>query len=151
MPGLSLIPPLLLAQSRIEAMPMVVHSVAVAEVADDSPSVGLTTVVLLTIAVALAAGAVVRYALHHSNANWQMFRELCRAHELSRGQCRALRRLSRQLRMANPNRLFLEADLWSQTHTDALPANAKQTAASAAQQELHKLLFSHAPRQPFMG
>ena len=115
MSGIPLAPLMLLAQARIEAMPPVVQTVDVTEAVDSSPTFGLAAVALMALVIPFVAFVVVRLVMRRSNANWQMFREMCQAHELSRGQCRTLHRLSRQLRIANPNRLFLEAELWSPT------------------------------------
>ena len=41
-----------------------------------------------------------------------MFRELCRAHDLSGPQCQLLHRLALGLKLSNPSALFVDSSLW---------------------------------------
>lgn len=127
--GFPLAPPLLFAQARIEAMPPVVP---VVKYVNDSSTPWLIALTVASIALAVVACLVLRLALPRRNHDWQLFQELCHANQLSRGQSRVLRRLCKRLQIANPSRLFLETELWSQAQTDPR-ANSK------SQQELHKL------------
>lgn len=127
--GFPLAPPLLFAQARIEAMPPIVP---VVNYANDSSSPWLTGLTLATIAIAAVACIVLRFAQRRRNHNWQLFKELCHANQLSRSESRVLRKLSKRLQVANPSRLFLETELWG-------PVEADPRAAGKSHQALHRL------------
>lgn len=127
--GFPLAPTLLFAQARIEAMPPVVP---VVKYVNDSSRPWLTGLTLATIAIAVVACIAMRIAQRRRNHNWQLFRELCHANQLSRSQSRVLRKLSKRLQIANPSRLFLETELWG-------PVQADPRATSKSHQALHRL------------
>lgn len=127
MPGLPPIPLLLIAQARIEAMPSSVPTVEVVEAASGLPVAWMIPLCFATIAIAVVACIAVRSAKRRKNDNWHLFKELCRANQLSRSQCRALRKLSKQLQIANPSRLFLEVDLWNLESVDSTPVDSEPT------------------------
>lgn len=144
------IPPLLFAQARIEAMPLVVQTVEVVEAA---PTMWTSLSALAGLAIAVVAGLVLRVALRRRNKYRQLFNELCRAHQLSSSQARALRKLSKQLQIANPNRLFLETELWGAGNPDAGSAHAHRRSSGKAHAELDKLrqqLFTSSHSQPLL-
>ena len=141
MSGLSLALPLLFAQARIEARPSLAQTV---DVINETHVIWLHALVVAAIVVAVVASVVLRFARRRRNDNRHLFNELCSANQLSRGQSRALRELSKQLQIANPNRLFLESELWrvepvQDTPVDSLPNQADQPATVTAQQELYRL------------
>lgn len=127
MPGLPPIPLLLFAQARIEAMPSSMPTVEVVEAAGGLPVAWMILLTFTTIAIAIVACLALRSAKRRKNDNWHLFKELCRANQLSRSQCRALRRLSKQLQIANPSRLFLEIDLWNLKSADSTPIDSEPT------------------------
>lgn len=141
MSGFPLAPPLLFAQARIEAMPPMVPIV---ESANKSSSPWLIALAFATLAIAVVACAVLRFTQRHRNDNWQLFKELCHANQLSCTQSRALRKLSKRLQVANPSRLFLESELWDPPPAEALPVGsipvqADTRATTKADQKLDRL------------
>lgn len=141
MSDLSLIPLLLFAQARIEAMPSVVQTV---EIAEGSSSVWILALAFAAIGIGVIASVVLKSSKRARNDNRHLFKELCHANQLSCGQCRALRKLSQRLRIANPSRLFLEVELWGMLPVGSKPVGSKpgqpnQPASAKTREEISML------------
>jgi hypothetical protein len=70
------------------------------------------------------------------NSPWELFRQLCRTHELARQECQQLKQLATHWRLAHPAVLFIEPEYY---RADKLPSDWLERVPHI--EHLHRKLF----------
>lgn len=127
-------------QSRIEAMNQGLRAY---ESAENSSWMVLLGICLLTCAVAGIIVVIVKLRAQQRLCDpHRLFRELCRAHQVTWRQRRLLKSFAKTRKLSDPNQLFLDSSLWA-----FCPASEPKLCAPAKHRRfltLQRMFFTHA-------